>query len=169
MRRIVLTVSILVTLVPTAGAAPPESFVANLSGAQEVPARDTRARGETVVSLDTTGTASYRLIVGNIENVTQAHIHCGAPGTNGPVRVFLFGPVAAGGGPSHGVLGQGSFDPDDVDPCPTPPQSFLAALRSGNTYVNVHTDDGDPPPDTGPGDFPGGEIRGQLIPRGPSA
>jgi hypothetical protein len=28
--------------------------------------------------------------------------------------------------------------------------------------VNVHTNDGDATPDTGPGDFPGGEIRGQL-------
>jgi hypothetical protein len=26
----------------------------------------------------------------------------------------------------------------------------------------VHTNDGVPPTDTGPGDFPGGEIRGQI-------
>jgi hypothetical protein len=26
----------------------------------------------------------------------------------------------------------------------------------------VHTNDGVAPPDTGPGDFPGGEIRGQV-------
>jgi hypothetical protein len=26
----------------------------------------------------------------------------------------------------------------------------------------VHTNDGVPPPNTGPGDFPGGEIRGQI-------
>jgi hypothetical protein len=26
----------------------------------------------------------------------------------------------------------------------------------------VHTNDGVAPPDTGPGDFPGGEIRGQI-------
>src|SRR5262249_21762909 len=34
--------------------------------------------------------------------------------------------------------------------------------RGGNTYVNVHTNDGVPPANTGPGDFPGGEIRGQI-------
>ena len=40
--------------------------------------------------------------------------------------------------------------------------SVLAAIESGNTYVNVHTNDGVAPPNTGPGDFPGGEIRGQI-------
>jgi hypothetical protein len=38
----------------------------------------------------------------------------------------------------------------------------LAKIRSGNAYVNVHTSDGVGPPNQGPGDFPGGEIRGQL-------
>ena len=28
--------------------------------------------------------------------------------------------------------------------------------------VNVHTDNGVAPANTGPGDFPGGEIRGQI-------
>jgi hypothetical protein len=37
----------------------------------------------------------------------------------------------------------------------------VIALESGNTYVNVHTNDRVAPPDTGLGDFPGGEIRGQ--------
>jgi len=35
-------------------------------------------------------------------------------------------------------------------------------MRAGNTYVNVHTNDGVAPTNTGPGDFPGGEIRGQI-------
>src|SRR5207249_402096 len=41
----------------------------------------------------------------------------------------------------------------------TPPRDTPA---SGNAYVNVHTNDGMAPPNSGPGDFPGGEIRGQL-------
>jgi hypothetical protein len=40
--------------------------------------------------------------------------------------------------------------------------AVLEAMRNGNAYVNVHTNDGVDPPDTGPGDFPGGEIRGQI-------
>jgi hypothetical protein len=35
-------------------------------------------------------------------------------------------------------------------------------MGSGAAYVNVHTSDGVEPPNTGPGDFPGGEIRGQV-------
>ena len=38
----------------------------------------------------------------------------------------------------------------------------LDKIRSGNAYVNVHTNDGVAPANTGPGDFPGGEVRGQL-------
>jgi hypothetical protein len=37
-----------------------------------------------------------------------------------------------------------------------------AAMEAGNTYVNVHTNDGVGETNTGPGDFPGGEIRGQI-------
>jgi hypothetical protein len=39
---------------------------------------------------------------------------------------------------------------------------LLDAMRAGLTYVNVHTNDGVGAVNTGPGDFPGGEIRGQL-------
>ena len=39
----------------------------------------------------------------------------------------------------------------------------LEAIESDRAYVNVHTNDGVAPPNTGPGDFPGGEIRGFLV------
>ena len=39
---------------------------------------------------------------------------------------------------------------------------LIAELQSGNAYVNVHTNDGVDPANTGPGDFPGGEIRGNF-------
>jgi hypothetical protein len=35
-------------------------------------------------------------------------------------------------------------------------------MEAGNTDVNVHTHDGVDPTNTGPGDFPAGEIRGQI-------
>ena len=44
---------------------------------------------------------------------------------------------------------------------------LITAMRTAGTYVNVHTNDGVPPPNTGPGDFPGGEIRGQVAVAGP--
>jgi hypothetical protein len=36
-------------------------------------------------------------------------------------------------------------------------------MQNGNTYVNVHTSDFSGRDNTGPGDFPAGEIRGQIV------
>jgi hypothetical protein len=136
-----------------------EAFRAHLSGAEEVPPRDTRARGEATFLLSADeSTMAFRLVVANIENVFAAHIHCGERGVNGPVEVTLFtGPTA--GGRTDGVLAEGSFAPAAHDCDGTP---LLDAMRDGDTYVNVHTNDGDNTPNEGPGDFPGGEIRGQI-------
>ena len=149
-----------------AAAAPAESrsFVATLSGAEEVPARDTLARGTATFLVSADGTeVGFRLIAANIENVVAAHIHCAAPGVNGPVGVTLFGGLA-GSGRVDGVLSQGTFTgPDAGNACGWADLgTVLDAMRSGNTYVNVHTNDGVAPPNTGAGDFPGGEIRGQV-------
>jgi hypothetical protein len=160
---------LLVTLTALTGpaAAGPrgQNFGTHLSGDEEVPPRDTPAQGQAKFHLSRDGsTIKYKLIASNIENVTAAHIHCGAAGTNGPVIQFLYGPAPAGGGPQNGVLAKGSFAPPSGDCAGT---SFLDAMRSGLTYVNVHTDDNVPPTNTGPGDFPGGEIRGQIEAHGP--
>ena len=51
------------------------------------------------------------------------------------------------------------------DACPGGVSSLadvLAKIKAHGTYVNVHTNDGNATPNEGPGDFPGGEIRGQL-------
>lgn len=138
----------------------PQNFRAVLAGENEVPARDTQARGVAVFQVE--GDAiEWRLIAANIENVIAAHIHCGAPGVNGPVRITLFGPAPAGGGRSDGVLSTGSASLAGVT-CPNG-NSLLSEIEAGNAYVNVHTNDGVAPTNTGPGDFPGGEIRGQIF------
>jgi hypothetical protein len=69
-----------------------------------------------------------------------------------------------GSGPVSGVLAQGKITaPDPGNGCGWMTLSdVLRAMRTGNAYVNVHTNDGVDPPNTGPGDFPGGEIRGQI-------
>lgn len=138
---------------------------AHLSGDHEVPARDTRAQGQVALRVSRDGTTvSYTLMATNIENVVAAHIHLGQPSENGPVVVFLYGPAAPGGGRQTGVLSDGSFTSANfVGPLAGDPMSDLInAIAAGNAYVNVHTNDGVAPIDTGPGDFPGGEIRGQL-------
>jgi hypothetical protein len=138
---------------------------APLSGREEVPPRDTRARGNATFHLSDDGSAiDYKLIVANIENVVASHIHLGPAGVNGPVVVFLFGPASPGGGLLNGVIAQGTITAANfVGPLAGMPMSALVeAMQAGNTYVNVHTDDGVAPPNTGPGDFPGGEVRGQI-------
>jgi hypothetical protein len=66
-------------------------------------------------------------------------------------------------GPVNGVLAAGTVTaPDPGNGCGwLDLDDVVTALESGDTYVNVHTNDGVEPPNTGPGDFPGGEIRGQ--------
>jgi hypothetical protein len=166
MRRtivLVLTAALAVlALAPTASAG--ENFVAPLSGDQEVPARDTPATGVAKFKLREDGTALlFKINVANIDNVVASHIHCGAVGVNGPVGVTLFtGPAA--GGVVNGTLAEAAITAADPgNACGwTDLASVLAAIQSGDTYVNVHTNDGVAPPNTGPGDFPGGEIRGQI-------
>ncbi len=135
------------------------------SGDLEIPARDTLGQGQAIFHLSKDGTAiEYKLIASNIENVTASHIHLGGPTINGPVVAFLFGSVPAGGGRTDGVLAEGTITAANlVGPLTGQPLSALIdAMNSGNAYVNVHTNDGVAPTNTGAGDFPGGEIRGNF-------
>lgn len=131
---------------------------------------DSRAQGQAIFRVNADGsTVDFRLIASNIDNAFMAHIHCGAAGTNGPIRMWLHPVIGATGpvggapltpGPQNGVLASGTFNPTGVT-CPDG-TALLTAIRNGLTYVNVHTNDGVGAANTGPGDFPGGEIRGQL-------
>jgi len=166
MRRtivLVLTAALAVlALAPTAWAG--DNFVAPLSGDEEVPARDTQAVGVATFKLRDDGTELlFKVNVANIDNAFAAHIHCGAVGVNGPIGVTLFMGSPAGG-VVNGGLAEGTITAADAgNGCGwTDLASVLAAIQSGDTYVNVHTNDGVAPANTGPGDFPGGEIRGQV-------
>jgi len=137
----------------------------HLGGEHEIPARDTSAQGQAIIKVADDGLSiSYKLIASNIDNVVASHIHIGAPTANGPIAVFLFGNAPAGGGRQDGVLAEGTLTAANlIGPMAGHPMSDLvAAIRAGNAYVNVHTNDGVAPTNTGPGDFPGGEIRGQI-------
>jgi hypothetical protein len=163
-----------IVLSVVAVAEPPSArnFIAHLEGGQEVPVRETNATGQAIFKLSDDETQiQYRLIVANIDNVTAAHIHLGAAGANGPVVAFLAGDFPPGGGRAQGVLAEGTITAANlVGPLAGMDFSVLiAALRAGGIYVNVHTNDGVAPANTGPGDFPGGEIRGQVRTAGPSA
>src|SRR3989475_8318046 len=84
------------------------NFVAHLTGANEVPAHETRGVGQIKLQLSDDGTElRYRLISSNIDNVFMAHIHVAPAGVNGPIVAFLFGPVATGGGGDARVVAAG--------------------------------------------------------------
>lgn len=171
--RILLPLMLTLALVQAPALAGPrgQNFGTHLTGAEEVPSRDTPAQGQAIFHLNADGTEiQYRLIAANITNVVASHIHVGAAGVNGPVVAFLFGDVPPGGGRTDGVLATGTITAADlVGPLAGHPLSDLVdAMNAGNTYVNVHTNDGVGGINTGPGDFPGGEIRGQIEVRGPN-
>ncbi|MDQ2674640.1 MAG: CHRD domain-containing protein [Chloroflexota bacterium] len=146
------------------------NFVTPLSGAEEIPANDSRARGTAIFQLSPDGTElSYRLIASNIENVHMAHIHMGPPDLNSGIVVWLFPSTAVGPGPlgsgrHDGVLATGTITAANLVGALAgqPLSALIEAIDSGNAYVNVHTNDGIEPMNTGPGDLQGGEIRGHL-------
>ena len=174
-RRLIFVIAAIVSLAATATAfADSLQFRTKLSAHQEVMPvgviNNSHARGKAEFKLSKDGTAlHYKLDVSNINNVFMAHIHLAPVGVNGPIVVWLFPSTA----PVPGPVGQGRFNgkiaegtitaADFVGPLAGHPLSDLVdAIQAGNAYVNVHTNDGVAPTNTGPGDFPGGEIRGQL-------
>jgi hypothetical protein len=141
-----------------------------LQGAEEVPPRVTPASGQISLRLLDDDHVAYTLDVADITNITMAHIHMAPKGVNGGIVVWLYpsvkgtAPLPGGSGPVGRILVSGTFSSADFRGALAGKTmaDFLAAVEAGQTYGNVHTDDGIAPPNTGAGDFPGGEIRGQL-------
>lgn len=137
------------------------TFHAHLTGEQERPNPvETDGSGQAIFKLSKDGTSlHYKVVVNNIDNITQAHIHCGGPDVAGPVIAFLFGFVAEGVS-VNGVLAEGVITSanvisrPDTEACMGGVASFeqlVEKLRAGEAYINVHTTS-----------FPGGEIRGLI-------
>jgi len=152
----------LVALAATAGVACNDSlegkevFVANLSGAEEVPPRPTAASGTAQIIVDG-DQISYAIEVDDISAVTAAHIHSGAPGVYGSIRLFLYPPERGTTAPQvttsdKMVLVQATVPSSNVSGVTF--QELLAQMRANGAYVNVHTTT-----------FPGGEIRGTIRPQ----
>ena len=131
---------------PTVG----EHFVANLSGANEVPAVTTSATAtaDFTVFKELPGIFFKLNVTGPFtDSVIAAHIHGPADPTQSVgVIVTLFSGKA---GPAvTGTLAQGVLATPSV---PMTFDSLLVLLRTGQAYVNVHTKTN-----------AGGEIRGQV-------
>jgi len=140
----------------------PETFEATLTGAAERPdPRTTPAQGTADFTLSG-DTLYWTITMTSITNVTAAHIHIGAADVAGGILLPLTPPVSNTS--ITGLIAEEDFT------APGPPNdavtfdSMIALMRTGGVYVNVHTNDtsNDPTNNTGPGDFPAGEIRGQI-------
>jgi hypothetical protein len=140
----------------------PVNYRAHLSGREVVPPIETLAEGQAIFQLSRDGTELSDLVIAsNIENVTSVHIHLGAVGLRGP-QVAFFGPAPSGGGRTDGVLARGTITAADLRGPRQPLSALLSAIEAGNAYVDVPTNDGIAPVNTGSGDFNGGELRGQI-------
>ncbi|MDQ3008036.1 MAG: CHRD domain-containing protein [bacterium] len=134
-----------------------QTFYTNLSGGEEVPPVTTEMTGDATFNVSNDeGFIDYTLNVENGKAVTAAHLHCAAPGQNGPVVVGLFSNPA--GVDMDGQLAAGTLDVGDVmaagascDPNINTLPHLVQAMREGKIYVNVHTMA-----------HPSGEVRGQL-------
>jgi Tol biopolymer transport system component len=114
-----------------------KQFVANLTGAEEVPATPNTVKGNggiVQLSNDELSAKVSLLFSGLTGNETGAHIHAGAPGVNGPIifSLMLGNPV------NDSVI--------------NPTTQQIIDLRAGQQYMNAHSDG-----------FQNGEIRGQLL------
>ena len=167
-----------VTIMAARDGGVPQNFQTHLAGDNEVPARETLAQGNAKFQLAPDGESiEYKLIASNINNAFMAHIHCGVAGTNGPIVVWLFPSTAPVPGPTgtgrhDGILAEGTFTSANIiarassDACPGGVSSLadlLAKIQANGTYVNVHTRDLDLAATAlQAGNFPGGEVRGQI-------
>ena len=108
----------------------------SLSGAEEVPAVSTAAKGSGSFRVAEDGTVTGSVTTEGMQG-TMAHIHQASKGQNGPVIVPL-----TKSGDTYSVPEGKKLTAAQMD-----------ALKAGNLYVNVHSDK-----------FKGGEIRAQLQP-----
>lgn len=140
-----------------------ETVQIDLRGHEEVPSVSSAAHGSFRAQIDE-GQIAYELSYENLQgDVRQAHIHVGQRSANGGVSVFLcqttFNPDPSGLAPAcpesgtvSGVLNAANvLGPGGQGVAAGEFAELVDAIRSGVTYVNVHSTT-----------FPGGEIRGQL-------
>ncbi len=155
-------------MVSSAASSAETTFTATLTGGENVPeAIKTDATGDLKLVVSADGRkVRYVVTVKDILNPAAADVHLGPAGANGPLVVKLFPARGAAPkkGPFSGVLAEGTFDASDlIGPLAGADlEELLEQVRAGSAYLNVHTNDGVDPPNSGPGDYRLGEIRGQI-------
>jgi len=125
--------------------------VATLRGASEVPANATAASGTAQLTISGQ-TLTYDVTAAGFSTpLVVAHLQIGASGTVGPV-IVPFDILAQSGTIAHGTVDLSK--PVSYNTLTISGDSLRSLLGLGLTYVNLHT-----------AAYPGGEIRGQVVPR----
>jgi hypothetical protein len=132
------------------------TFVAELSGFNEVPGAATLAKGFAGYQLSADHSMVYYTIFATDAStqITAAHIHVGLPGVAGPVVVPLCGTATTPTCAGEGEIISGTFTAEALSgPFASNSMEFLLdQMRQGNTYTNIHSTK-----------FPAGEARGQNV------
>jgi len=140
-------------------------FAASLLGGNEVPAVTTFGIGFATLDINSSAGVlgiSFELTGVNLTDAIQGHIHCGDPGVNGPVVVWLAGTPpapATAGWDLNGTWVKAKVKESSIitgSTCGNTLNDLITAMVNGHTYVNIHTRA-----------HPGGEIRGQINVVGP--
>ena len=160
-----------ITVVEARDHGTPLNFQTHLSGDEEFPVRETQAQGNAKFQLSKDGqTMSYKIIASNIENAFMVHIHLAPRGVNGGIVVWLR-PIDKIARPQDfqgrhdGVFAEGTFTSADFVGvlAGKSMEDLLTAIREDRAYVNVHTRNlALPAGQAVPGNYPGGEVRGQI-------
>jgi CHRD domain/PEP-CTERM motif len=164
----VMTTVLYLMLLPAGARADSITFVANLTGALEVPSNGSPGTGFAMVVLDTVDNTMQVNVTfsGLTSGTTASHIHCclASPFLTGVnVGVATTTPTFTGfplgvtfGTYSHlfDLTLASSYNPAFDGATPALQEATLVAgIETGDTYLNIHTTN-----------FPGGEIRGFLVP-----
>ena len=135
---------------------PQEKYVAELRSTNEVPATASSAVGRVVLLVSRDGSyAEYSVEQGGLTGgIRGGHFHRGAAGVNGPVILSFFfnSDGSANNGPTPGTTDLEINKQIGRTITKAQLDIILADMRAGNLYANIHTPN-----------FPGGEIRGQMI------
>lgn len=130
-------------------------FAAAMSGDEEIPPVATLAAGTAEFRRVSADRLAYAVSVQDLRQVTEAHVHKGRRGQNGPIVAWLFGPSR--GTDVSGLLASGTIRSRDlVGPLKGRRiRDLVRLMQTGQAYANVHTVQ-----------HPNGEIRGQIRPAG---
>jgi hypothetical protein len=138
-----------------------EQFRATMNGPNEQPEPTTSTATGVANFSFLNDVLSWTVTLSGITNISAAHIHIGDAETAGGVILGL-GTAGAGG-----TLTNAGFSGSVTRAAYTPGQGvsfdqLLERMRAGTVYVNVHTSNTALPGNNTPGDYPNGEIRGQI-------